>query len=179
MSPLVNETVAYFSHIRRLRWGKCVRIYREHREQWRSDMPPQTVRRQQWPCHWQPLSRCTDHRACMRSWRREQLSVGRRSSARPQSCPDDVLRRGSDKCVFRQFTLQGTFLPNIRDKIANFRSFFVAKLLAWNWRNQTENKATVQCTRRPTLRARWTRLVTVPVGPIAKPTEENEAMAKR
>jgi len=59
--------------------------------------------------------------------------------------------------------LQVKFLPNTRDKIANFRAFFLVKLLAWNWRNQTENKATVHCTLRPTLRARWTRLVTVPV----------------
>ena len=90
------------------------------------------------------------------------------------SCLWVVVRQPDHKVVQTMFyarvqtnvfwvNLQVKFLPNTRDKMTNLRAFFLAKLLARKWRNQTENNATVQCTLSQSLRIRWTRLVTVPV----------------
>jgi len=87
----------YFAHIRGLRRDKWRMLPREHRERWRSEISERTVRREQGRRHRHSLSRCTDHKACRRTSRLEQLSLGRRSSARPRSCPDDVLHSSANR----------------------------------------------------------------------------------
>jgi len=134
----MNLIATYFSHRQWLQWGKWLLRVSESLEQSRSQNTGRPVNRRRSRCHRQRLSRCTDHKPCMKNCRLETSSLGRHWSNQSQSCPNDMLHTSSNQV--KNFVINMSFIHRLQDKLTKVNSLQrcvrMTLVNSQNWNNK-------------------------------------------